>query len=341
MICGVYLMICIIALLVFAVMSVFSAAYRPLAARAFDCVFRKLTLRPCDTGLDVEMKSAIISRILSFSPKAAKFVNANFEILSWAFTIITLASLALSLQAGFNWYYYGNCNGPQSTEFCIFNAFSQHNATVYPYQAKFNPVSMVENSTPSVEIIEFGCFSCPYTSQAEPLRRQLTAEFGGNISFYYRNFPLPTHPYSRETAMAAQCAYELRPWAYWRFHDLLFQEQDSIRATPAASINSSILDLAVAAGYSAEQFALCLSSTGTSAKVDADISAGIAANVAGTPTFFVRNANSTDKFMVISGPHPYSDVREVVLAALQGRTIDSFAQTAVGGSCPVDATPAN
>ncbi|MFH1751571.1 MAG: hypothetical protein ABH821_01380, partial [archaeon] len=56
-------MICIIALVVLAVLSVFSARYRPYAREAFNCVFRRLTLRKCNTSFDKKMKMKISSRL--------------------------------------------------------------------------------------------------------------------------------------------------------------------------------------------------------------------------------------------------------------------------------------
>jgi hypothetical protein len=37
-------MICLIALVVFGIMSIFSVGFRPLAKESFNCVFRRLTL---------------------------------------------------------------------------------------------------------------------------------------------------------------------------------------------------------------------------------------------------------------------------------------------------------
>ncbi len=43
-------MICIFAFFVFAFLAIFSVTYRPLAKEAFECVFRRITLRPCETA---------------------------------------------------------------------------------------------------------------------------------------------------------------------------------------------------------------------------------------------------------------------------------------------------
>jgi len=52
-------MICVVALIVFGILGIFSAKYRVIAKEAFDCVFRKITLRKCDSRLDSRLKSEI------------------------------------------------------------------------------------------------------------------------------------------------------------------------------------------------------------------------------------------------------------------------------------------
>ena len=119
-------MICIIALAVFGIMGLFSATHREMAKEAFDCVFRRVTLRPCNTGFDEKMKGMIVGKILLKSPTAAKYVNRHFELLSWLFLAITVVSLAYSAWGAYNYWAYGNCNGPQSSEFCILSATGLH-----------------------------------------------------------------------------------------------------------------------------------------------------------------------------------------------------------------------
>ena len=92
-------MLCFIALFVFLVLSIFSAKYRPLAKRAIDCVIKKMTLRPCESGLDEEIKAKSIAGIMKVSPGAAGFVNRHFEAISFAFTLLFFLSIIFSALA--------------------------------------------------------------------------------------------------------------------------------------------------------------------------------------------------------------------------------------------------
>ncbi len=114
-------MICVLALVVFAVLGIFSASHRSLAKEAFDCVFKKITFRRCTTGFDKKIKSQITGLFMRKSPRAAGFVYKYFEVISGVFVILLIVSLFFSAQGIYNYAVYGNCNGPHDDSFCIFN----------------------------------------------------------------------------------------------------------------------------------------------------------------------------------------------------------------------------
>ncbi len=116
------MVVCFIALFVFAVMGIFGVRYWKLAIEAFDCVFRRVTFRPCTSKLDERIKAKLVSKALSGRmPALARLINMYFEAISWAFVIITAASLFFAVWGTYNYAAYGNCNGPHSNEFCVFN----------------------------------------------------------------------------------------------------------------------------------------------------------------------------------------------------------------------------
>ncbi|MBT6995703.1 hypothetical protein HN865_01740 [Candidatus Woesearchaeota archaeon] len=116
-------MICLLSLIVFGVLAIFSASYRPLVKEAFDCVFRRVTLRKCQSGLDVKVKSKIVGKLMGKSTKLARGVHKYFEVVSWLFVVLFFVSLFFSGQALYNTIVYDNCNGPIGEDgenpFCI------------------------------------------------------------------------------------------------------------------------------------------------------------------------------------------------------------------------------
>lgn len=114
-------MICVIALIVFSILSIFSVRYRSLTKEAFDCVFRKVTFRKCRTNLDERIRGQVSGKLIRRNPAIGRIVFKHFSIISWIFVIITIVSLLLVVNSGYNWVRYGNCNGQGSEEFCIFD----------------------------------------------------------------------------------------------------------------------------------------------------------------------------------------------------------------------------
>jgi len=113
------MVICVIALVVFSLLGLFSTAHRQLAKEAFDCVFKRMTLRKCTTGFDQKMKMRITTGLLKRSKALGSFVFKYFEVISWVFTVLMFVSFALFAVGIYNYVAFGNCNGPNSTEGCI------------------------------------------------------------------------------------------------------------------------------------------------------------------------------------------------------------------------------
>jgi hypothetical protein len=113
------LMICLIALGVFSVTGIFSATHRQLAKEAFDCVFRRMTLRKCSTGFDEKMKMKLTGKLIGRSPLLARKLHQHFELVSWALTFTLIISLSFSVMGAYNLAVYGSCD-PHGTD-CVFN----------------------------------------------------------------------------------------------------------------------------------------------------------------------------------------------------------------------------
>jgi len=112
-------MICILALVVFGILGLFSATHRVMAKEAFDCVFKRLTFRSCTTGFDQRMKGKIVGKLINKSPKAAGFVNKHFELMSWIMVIVFFVSMIYSGYAIYNLGVHGTCD-PEEPGMCVF-----------------------------------------------------------------------------------------------------------------------------------------------------------------------------------------------------------------------------
>ena len=68
-------MICIIALVVFGTLGIFSATHRKIAREAFECVFKRINLKPCDSALDKKLKSQITGKLMRKKPKMKRYLR--------------------------------------------------------------------------------------------------------------------------------------------------------------------------------------------------------------------------------------------------------------------------
>ena len=120
-------MFCIVAFVVLSILGIFSATNRRLAKEALDCVLRRITFRPCNTGFDEKMKAKILGKVIMRSEKLASFINKRFEILAWAFFVIGMAALVMSVRGLVLFYTTGSCNGLNSEAFCVFDPTGANN----------------------------------------------------------------------------------------------------------------------------------------------------------------------------------------------------------------------
>ena len=111
------MVICIVALVVFSILGIFSSKYRKIAKDAFRCVFLMITFRPCDVQLEQKIKSKATAKLMKISPKMASAFYKNFKIISWIFTIAFFVSLIYSAYGIFNLAVYGSCD-PSSPATC-------------------------------------------------------------------------------------------------------------------------------------------------------------------------------------------------------------------------------
>jgi len=297
-------MICVIALVVFGILGIFSARYRAIAKEALDCVFRRVTFRKCTSGLDERLKSQITGRLMRRTPRIAGFVYRRFEIISWLLLALMIWSMVVSGISGYNFIRYGNCNGPGSTGFCIFDPFAEsqvstcsavtHNATLIN-PGPGNDTALGPADAP-VTLVEFGCYSCPYTKKAEAVVRQVIQAYP-QIRFVYRDFPIAQHGNSSVEAEAARCSGD--QGKYWEYHRLLFDEQN------ATNSNATIYRIAGQLQLNISQFSQCLDSNKYLVQVNDDFQAGVNAGVYGTPTFFIGNTS-------LVGPQAFAAFKAVI-----------------------------
>lgn len=136
-----------------------------------------------------------------------------------------------------------------------------------------------------VTLVEYGDFQCPACGQFEPAIEKMLAEYGDQIKFEFKNFPLlQIHPFAEAAAIAAEAAGQQNK--YFEYHNMLYAKQ--AEWTKGIAPGSYFMQYAKDLGLNADQFSTQLKSSMLQDKVRADYKAAMALGLTSTPTFFLN-----------------------------------------------------
>jgi len=136
-----------------------------------------------------------------------------------------------------------------------------------------------------VTIVEFSDFECPHCREIHKVLQSVEAHYP-QIRLVYKDFPLTQlHPWAETAAIGARCAFEQSPASFWKVHDLVFDNQDTISAS---NVYDELVGFAGQAGLDTDSFKSCLSSPEAKQAVEANHQDGVALNVTSTPTLFIN-----------------------------------------------------
>jgi protein-disulfide isomerase len=130
------------------------------------------------------------------------------------------------------------------------------------------------------ELLEYLDFQCPYCRAASrQIKQVVEGDLAGRVRLRVRNFPIRAkHPRAEATARAAEAA--ARQGRYWEMHDLLFERHDHVE-------DDDLLAYARELGLDVDRFEADLADPALAAEIEADLQAGLAAGVDGTPGLFI------------------------------------------------------
>jgi Na+/H+ antiporter NhaA len=141
-----------------------------------------------------------------------------------------------------------------------------------------------------VTLVEYGDFECPYCGRAEPVIRELLANWGDELRYVFRHLPLSdVHHWAQLAAEASEAA--AAQGAFWGMHDLLLAHQGAL--TPA-DLRGYALELAL----DVERFVDELRRRVFAPRVGEDVASADASGVSGTPSFFVNGRRHTGVYDV-------------------------------------------
>ena len=149
-----------------------------------------------------------------------------------------------------------------------------------------------------VTIVEFSDFQCPFCAKGADLLKEIKKKYGDKVKVSFKNFPLPFHNHAEGAAVAGQCANEQSMGAFWKMHDEMFANQESLDA-------EGLKKLAQKSGLKMDEFNKCVAENKYLAQVRADMEEGRKLKVKSTPTFFVNG-------QLINGAQPIDVFSEII-----------------------------
>jgi len=300
-------MACLIALIVFGIMGIFSASHRALAKEAFDCVFRRVTFRACNSGFKEKIKGKILSKIVNRSVFLARMVNKHYEILSWIFFILMVGSTLWVLRGGYNFYVYGSCNGLNSTGFCAFDPSGANNkvtplgdgatcGTVQKVEKNVTLKNVDLSSFPTQKVdskdtvVFIGCYDCDYSRKAYPDIQKLVKN--KNANYVFAHYPAKG-TITDKLADASYCVYKDYGDRFWDWNSYLFSTDKNYILDP-----SNLDTMLTKFNFDVKKTEECIANPETKTTVENQVKELNKTNIYGTPTIFINNK-------AFVGPKPY------------------------------------
>jgi protein-disulfide isomerase len=164
----------------------------------------------------------------------------------------------------------------------------------------------------AVTLIEYSDFECPFCKRFHPTMLQLMEEYGDQVRWVYRHFPLSFHANAQKQGEASECVAELGGnEKFWEFTDKLYERTTSNGTGFALD---KLPDLAAEIGVNKAKFEECLNSGKHAEYVKQDFQSGVTAGVTGTPGTIVTDGKG--KTQLVPGAVDYAQLKATVDSVL-------------------------
>jgi protein-disulfide isomerase len=150
------------------------------------------------------------------------------------------------------------------------------------------------SATNEIILVEYGDYQCPSCGGAHPNLNTLMEEYGDDITFVFRNFPLTAiHPNALTAAAAAEAAG--LQGKFWEMHDMLYENQSDWSNADTSRRTSIFSGYASSLGLDSERFSTDLAGRTVTQKVNFDMALGRSVGTSATPTFFLNGEKLSDE----------------------------------------------
>lgn len=169
------------------------------------------------------------------------------------------------------------------------------------------------NKNAKIVLIEYSDFECPFCKRFHPTMQQVMKEYGDQVKWVYRDFPLSFHANAQKEAEAGWCIAELGGNdAFWKYTDAIFERTTSNGTGFALD---KLGPLAAEVGVDQVKFQSCLDTGKYTKRVQDQMAKGSEEGVTGTPGTIILTANGDTQ--LIPGALPIEQVKPMIDAALK------------------------
>src|ERR1700752_655302 len=141
------------------------------------------------------------------------------------------------------------------------------------------------NPNATVTVVQFTDYECPSCAQHYSIVEKLISEFGGEVRFVNRDYPLTQHHFAVKAAEAAEAAHQ--QGKYWEYIALLYRNQRALQVEKLKLYASEL-------GLDQAKFDAALDSGLLNDQIERDILDGDRCGVDGTPSFFINGKPIAD-----------------------------------------------
>lgn len=157
-----------------------------------------------------------------------------------------------------------------------------------------------------VVLIEYSDLQCAFCERFHPTLKNITAQYGDQVAWVYRHFPLTSiHNQAEPAANAAECVGDqVGSAGFFAFIDEIFEGGAPLNKTTYMNIARSI------SGVNMNQFENCVDNMDFIDRVRAQQQGGVSAGVQGTPATFVNG-------QLVSGAVPEAQLASIIDSLIQ------------------------
>jgi protein-disulfide isomerase len=148
-----------------------------------------------------------------------------------------------------------------------------------------------------VMLEEYGDYQCPPCGMLFHDLKTIENEYGTQIRFVFRHFPLQGHIHAVTAAHAAEAAG--MQGRFWEMHDMIYQNQ--FNWSTASDARPVFTQYARALNLDVDRFTKDMNDPVVAARVNSDYQRGLSLGVTGTPTIFVNGRQVNPNSATLDG----------------------------------------